>query len=309
MFYHNVFNKIFLINYFLIKMSAYPAMAKFKTIDGKKIITNYNQVFKNISTIGRGSNGVVWKIQDIQSGKYYALKQVIDYDDDTLREIDILRTFSREFGSSVVKYYDYFFYQHKLSILMEYIEGITVGDFFRKGFGLMDFVNFAIWLTNTVAMLHNKGYVHRDIKPANIMVTKEKYKLIDFGYSCRVGKPTDKLSCKLSSPGSNYYAAPELYTREYEKDMIKYYKAIDVYACGVTLYRLLTGGYPYQLYKEIVIISPYRPIYVRGVSSKLGNTINDIIHGMVMVDVYQRLTAQQAHKQFLTVKQQLIKEN
>lgn len=285
---------------------SYPGGVKFRTIDGKKIITNYDQVFKNVAILGQGGNGVVWKIRDVKSGKYYALKVINQYDDDTIREIDVLKILSRELDNNVVKYYDYFFYQGKLSILMEYIEGITVGDFFRRGFGLMDFIQFGIWLTDTVALLHKMGYVHRDIKPGNIMVANKKYKLIDFGYSCRLGKPIDKLSCKFGSLGTEKYAAPELYTKEYEKNMTKYYKAADVYACGVTLYHLLTGSYPYQLYKDIVIVSPYKPINVRGASPKVGNLINTTLHDMVIIDVNNRITLQQANKSFHQIKQTLL---
>lgn len=286
-------------------MSAYPSMAKFRTINGKRTITNYNQVFKNITVLGEGGNGVVWKVQDTRSGKYYALKQIDDYDDDTIREINVLRTLSDAFGDSVVKYYDYFFYQNKLSILMEFIQGFTVNEFFRRGFTLDNFIDFAIWLTDIVAKLHAKNYVHRDIKPDNILITHGKYKLIDFGYSCRLGKPIDKLSCKLSSPGTPYYVAPEIYTREYEKNMMKYYKSADVYASGVTLYHLLTRHFPYQLKQRIAIMSPYKPISVRNVNTKISNDINYNIYKMVAIDVNERFTARQANQKFRTIKREM----
>lgn len=288
-------------------MSAYPSLIKFKLIHGKKIIINYNQIFKNISILGQGGNGIVIKVMDIISGKYYALKTINKYDDDTIREIEILRQFSNEFGSSVVKYYNYFFYQNVLCILMEYIHGVTVDEYFNNNFSLLDFINFAVWLTSIISLLHKKNYVHRDIKPSNIMVVNGKYKLIDFGYSCRVGKINvkDNLSCTVSTPGTPYYAAPEIYNGTFKKNINKYYKTIDVYACGVTLYNILTGKFPYKLYNHSIIMSNYIHININQIPRILNNYINNLIHQMVLINPDNRITIENAKNKFILLQQNI----
>jgi serine/threonine protein kinase len=81
---------------------------------------------------------------------------------------------------------------------------------------------------------HEKGIIHRDIKPANILVGSNKEgKLSDFGLA--VPK-----SVNLKALGAKDYAyilhlAPEIHSGG------KYTILSDIYAAGVTLYRLING--------------------------------------------------------------------
>lgn len=54
---------------------------------------------------------------------------------------------------------------------------------------------------------HNLGFVHRDIKAENVlMVTKDKIKLADFGFSIQLSSLEQRLDTFCGSPP---YAAPE----------------------------------------------------------------------------------------------------
>jgi eukaryotic-like serine/threonine-protein kinase len=99
-----------------------------------------------------------------------------------------------------------------------------------------------------VAYAHSGGIVHRDLKPSNILVAfgerrVPEVKLLDFGIA-RVLEE-DPLSPELTGTGMRLmtpeYAAPEQVRGE------EVGAAADVYALGVTLYRLLTGRSPYRL--------------------------------------------------------------
>ena len=96
----------------------------------------------------------------------------------------------------------------------------------------------AIKLTKAVAALHRAGIIHRDIKPENIMLeTDGGLKLIDLGVA-RLRQFDEGES--LEVPGTRSYMAPELFAGTPADE------SADIFALGVTIYRMFTGGaYPY----------------------------------------------------------------
>ena len=88
--------------------------------------------------------------------------------------------------------------------------------------------------------LQDKGLVHRDIKPMNIMLTRVGAKLLDFNIASRVGDAVKTLS------GTPPYQAPDA-------DLTRWDVSTDLFAVGVVLYELLTGGrHPYPGGKPMV---------------------------------------------------------
>ena len=83
--------------------------------------------------------------------------------------------------------------------------------------------------------VHGKNITHRDIKSENILFKKEntlEVKLIDFGMSYKNEGNEKKLSEILGTP---FYMAPEIFNGKYDNK-------VDLWACGVLLYELLSGG-------------------------------------------------------------------
>jgi len=99
-------------------------------------------------------------------------------------------------------------------------------------------LQIAIKLTKAVAALHRAGIIHRDIKPENIMLeTDGGLKLIDLGVA-RLRRFDEGES--LEVPGTRSYMAPELFSGTAADE------SADIFALGVTIYRMFTGGaYPY----------------------------------------------------------------
>lgn len=130
--------------------------------------------------------------------------------------------------------------QSRLYSVMPYYRGITLERYLRRNarIGLEPGIDIALKLCKAVHALHRQHIVHRDVKPDNILLTEGGgLKLLDLGIA-RVPAwdedPTDPL------PGTASYMASELF--QGERGSV----ASDVFALGVTLYRLFSGGaYPY----------------------------------------------------------------
>lgn len=104
-------------------------------------------------------------------------------------------------------------------------------------------------ICNAVQHAHQKGVVHRDLKPSNILVTavdeKPFPKIIDFGLAKSIEASLRLTDQSMQSEigqvlGTVKYMSPE----QADLDSVDIDTRTDVYALGVILYELLTGGTP-----------------------------------------------------------------
>lgn len=104
--------------------------------------------------------------------------------------------------------------------------------------GLEEGIDIGIKLTKAVYTLNRLRIIHRDIKPENIMLLKsDGLKLLDLGVARLPGVQDD---ADQGAPGTPSFMAPELFNGDAGDERS------EVYALGVTLYRMFSGGhYPY----------------------------------------------------------------
>ncbi|MFC3346413.1 Stk1 family PASTA domain-containing Ser/Thr kinase [Streptomyces echinoruber] len=126
-------------------------------------------------------------------------------------------------------------------LAMEYVPGCTLRDVLRERGALQPRAALDI-LEPVLAALgaaHRAGLVHRDMKPENVLIGDDgRVKVADFGLVRAVDTVTDHTAGAVL--GTVSYLAPE---------QIEHGTAdprVDVYACGVVLYEMLTGGKPHQ---------------------------------------------------------------
>lgn len=124
-------------------------------------------------------------------------------------------------------------------LAMEYVAGCTLRDVLRERGALAPRAALDI-LEPVLAALgaaHRAGFVHRDMKPENVLIGDDgRVKVADFGLVRSVDTVTNTTGTVL---GTVSYLAPE---------QIEHGTAdarVDVYACGVVLYEMLTGGKPH----------------------------------------------------------------
>lgn len=126
-------------------------------------------------------------------------------------------------------------------LAMEYVAGCTLRDVLRDRGALQPRAALDI-LEPVLAALgaaHRAGFVHRDMKPENVLIGDDgRVKVADFGLVRSVDTVTNTSGAVL---GTVAYLAPEQIDQPGTADA-----RVDVYACGVVLYEMLTGEQPHS---------------------------------------------------------------
>jgi serine/threonine-protein kinase len=140
--------------------------------------------------------------------------------------------------------------QHMLSepnapfMVFEYIEGESLRTYLKRHGPLPvdEVLRIGAQLAGTLQYVHNQGIVHRDVKPENVIIGPGgRVTLMDFGIALRQASRGLTLSHLTHAVGTRGYMAPEQVRGERGDGRT------DVYALGVVLFELLTGGVPYPV--------------------------------------------------------------
>lgn len=135
-----------------------------------------------------------------------------------------------------------FFRAHGTAYLvMDYYEGISLGDYLANlPDGTIDPQSAARLLgpvLDGLQFVHERGIVHRDIKPHNIyLASGGRAILLDFGSAAALRPTAGDQPALVLSEG---YAPLEQYQRDLQPT-----PATDVYGVAATLYRMITGRLP-----------------------------------------------------------------
>ena len=151
--------------------------------------------------------------------------------------------------------------QTRLYSVMPFYDGETLERRLKRSprLTLAEGVGIATKLAGAVATLHRSGIIHRDIKPDNVILPKSGgLRLVDLGVA-RVPRLEDFPAEDI--PGTPSYMAPELFQGNAGDEFS------DLYALGVTVYRMFTGAYPYgeiepfmrPRFSKYIPLSRYRP--------------------------------------------------
>ncbi|WP_329299205.1 Stk1 family PASTA domain-containing Ser/Thr kinase [Streptomyces sp. NBC_00659] len=133
-------------------------------------------------------------------------------------------------------------------LAMEYIAGCTLRDVLRERGALQPRAALDI-LEPVLAALgaaHRAGFVHRDMKPENVLIGDDgRVKVADFGLVRAVDTVTSTTGTVL---GTVSYLAPEQIEHGTSDTRV------DVYACGVVLYEMLTGAKPHTADSPVQVL-------------------------------------------------------
>ena len=163
-------------------------------------------------------------------------------------------------------------------LVMELVEGSTLRDFLNQQGSVSIEQMFQIMnpVLSALAAAHKIGIIHRDIKPENILISKDgRVKVADFGLArnMAIGQTMTVESSVVL--GSVSYLSPEQVQRGVAD------ARSDIYAVGIVLFEMLTGGKPYE--GETPIQIAYRHVNDRiptlqSIKSDIPITISELVH-------------------------------
>ena len=149
----------------------------------------------------------------------------------------------------------------------------------NSGIRIDIFLDFAIQITNAIALIHAKKIIHRDINPSNILVNLDNnhVKLIDFDIASSVEFDSQNDVNLNNLVGTLKYISPEQTGRI--NRMIDYRS--DFYSLGCTYYHMLCKQPPFnfdeplELVHHHIAIKPTNP-------SQLNQDIPPVISSIIM---------------------------
>jgi serine/threonine protein kinase len=209
-----------------------------------------------VDCVGHGAYGVVYRAVRIgqESAEPVALKMALrPWDPRFMREVGML---SLVHHPSIPRMISHGFWRDPSGasfpfIVMEWVQGTPLYTWAHEHHpSNLQVLRMLAQLARALEATHAAGAVHRDVKGDNMLVRHSdgQAMLMDFGsgnYPCAA-----RLTWEPLPPGTAPYRSPEawLFERRSEHSQDARYvagPADDVYALGVTAYRLVTGEYPF----------------------------------------------------------------
>ncbi len=257
-----------------------------------------NERYTSLKLIGKGEFGEVYHGFRKTDNKEMAIKVVFDiYEESNIGlevvTLKLLQDSNNPYKQLIVRYYNSYYdpENYNYIIEMEYIDGWDMDEFVKLKSKTKEELYYYLLLiaadvSKGLKYMHSKDIIHNDIKASNIVIRKENYfpKIIDFGLSNLKGYPN-----RIGFP---YITSPEFISSMDENRKGIPTPESDMWALGVTLYKIVTGEYPFggrgihEIHQNIM----------NNPSPKLttNNTLlNNVVNGSLDKNIKTRLTPDQ----------------
>ena len=210
----------------------------------KRININFFNVdeYKIIKSIGEGTYGTIYEVQNKKTNQKFAMKKVVAKDFEKLelfiKSFEIASSLKHKNIMDIMGINLKFIDVNKflLYILMPLAEtdwdtSIKLRSKAKSYYKEEELISILSQIVSAMIYLKKHNIVHRDIKPENILISNNIYKLSDFGEA----KITNNIIKSHSLRGTDIYMSPILYNKLKNKERKAEhdpYKS-DVYSLGI----------------------------------------------------------------------------
>lgn len=211
--------------------------------------------FRLEETLGSGAMGVVFRATHETTGRPAAVKivhgelaQKGKVFERFEREAEILKQFRHP---NIVRWLAWGRFRGTSYFAMEYVEGVTLQRILQDRGELpwREVVDLAIQLADALQYAHDMNVVHRDLKPSNLMIMNDgRLKLTDFGIAKNLERTT-----QLTAPGRTLGTAAYMAPEQICGTPAVSHKT-DLYALGILIYQMLTGGAPFESSSAVALM-------------------------------------------------------
>ncbi len=201
--------------------------------------------YEIVELLGQGAMGAVYLAQDLELPRRVAVKVPHR---DRFRSPQEVERFLEEAGTiarlkhpGIVPIYHLGRDAEGMPfIVMEYIEGVSLEKMLQtERLPPARIAGLMAEIADAVHYAHRQGFIHRDLKPANVLLDKEgRPHVVDFGLAVHESVQRRKAGQYAGTPP---YMAPE----QVRGEAHRLDGRADVWALGVMLYEMLSGGHPF----------------------------------------------------------------
>ncbi|MEM1347474.1 MAG: serine/threonine-protein kinase [Myxococcota bacterium] len=204
--------------------------------------------YEVVAQLGSGSFGSVFIVEHVFLGQRFAMKILKP---SVARDPEWVSSFNEEARATslighehIVFVTDFGQFEGSYYFVMEYLDGITLGDAIALGapFEVDRAVSLAMQMSSALSEVHALGIVHCDLKPANVMLVErhgdEMCKILDFGISNRVVQHMNTDDYVFGTPS---FMAPE------QTISMSVDGRADQFSVATILYEMLTGSKPWVM--------------------------------------------------------------
>ncbi|XP_059923237.1 calcium/calmodulin-dependent protein kinase type IV [Gadus macrocephalus] len=262
-------------------------------VDGSRRDAAVEDFYTMGSELGRGATSIVFRCEEKQTQKPFALKVLKKTIDKKIvrTEIGVLLRLSHP---NIIRLKEIFETETNITLVLELVTGGELFDRIveRGYYSERDAAHVIHQILEAVAYLHENGVVHRDLKPENLlyedMSLDAPLKIADFGLS-KIIDDQVPMKTVCGTPG---YCAPEILRGN------AYGPEVDMWSVGVILYILLCGFEPFfdprgdqYMYSRILncdyqFVSPWW--------DEVSLNAKDLVSRLILQDPRKRLTVQEA---------------
>ncbi len=209
-------------------------------------IPTHMGAYELVELLGQGGMGAVYLAKHLLKPGLFAVKVPRH---EVLSTPGFARRFRREASvgltldhPNIVRVHDLVIDGDWAAIVMDFVAGPNIETLLRNHGGPLPkdrVLDLMIQVLDAMEYAHAQGVVHRDLKPKNLMMRPDgQVQVTDFGVAWLAGG--EETQAGTAMVGTAPYMAPELYTGLRSVD-----QRADIYALGMTLYKLLVGQLPF----------------------------------------------------------------